>query len=178
VCSTYLAERIETDVPVFVHSNASFRLPVDASRDVIMIGPGTGIAPFRSFLQERTCSGDTGRNWLFFGDQRSASDFLYREEIESLQKNGSLHRLDLAFSRDQPEKIYVQHRMREQARELWRWLEGGAHLYVCGDASRMAKDVDAELQRIIQKEGAMTSEAAADYVVQLKTLKRYQRDIY
>jgi len=178
VCSTYLAGRMEETAPVFFHSNAGFRLPADPARDVIMIGPGTGIAPFRAFLQERRAIGASGRNWLFFGDQRASADFLYREEIEALRASGSLHRLDLAFSRDQKEKIYVQHRMAEQAAELWRWIEGGAHLYVCGDASRMARDVDAELHRIAERQGSMNSEAARETLARLKAEKRYQRDVY
>src|SRR5690606_38409346 len=119
-----------------------FRLPADSSRPIIMVGPGTGIAPFRAFLEERRASGATGQNWLFFGDQRAATDFLYREELEAMQADGHLSRLDVAFSRDQAEKVYVQHRMEEAAASLWQWLEEGAHFYVCGDASRMAKDVD------------------------------------
>ncbi|HLH54693.1 MAG TPA: sulfite reductase subunit alpha [Verrucomicrobiae bacterium] len=148
VCSTYLAERVERvrQVPIFLHSNRKFRPPADGS-PMVMVGPGTGIAPFRAFLQERRARGAAGKNWLFFGDQRSATDFLYREELEGLSKDGFLARLDTAFSRDQPEKIYVQHRMREQARELFKWLEEGAYFYVCGDAARMAKDVDATLHR-------------------------------
>lgn len=178
VCSSYLADRIEETAPVFFHSNPNFRLPPDPARDVIMIGPGTGIAPFRAFLQERRSIGATGRNWLFFGDQKAATDFLYRPEIESLQASGYLHRLDLAFSRDQTEKIYVQQRMEQEASELWRWLDGGAHLYVCGDASRMAKDVDATLHRIVETQGSLKPDAAKQYIAQLKADKRYQRDVY
>jgi sulfite reductase (NADPH) flavoprotein alpha-component len=143
-----------------------------------MIGPGTGIAPFRSFLHERKALGANGKNWLFFGDQRASTDFMYRDELEMLQREGLLTRLDTAFSRDQPEKIYVQHRMREQARELFAWLEAGAHFYVCGDARRMAKDVDATLHEVIMTAGGYTAEQSTDYVNQLKAQKRYQRDVY
>jgi sulfite reductase (NADPH) flavoprotein alpha-component len=180
VCSTFLADRVEPTavVPVFVHTNRNFRPPEDSGKAMIMIGPGTGVAPFRAFLEERRAVGASGKNWMFFGDQRAASDFLYRAELESFLAQGTLTRLDTAFSRDQAEKIYVQHRMREQAKELFRWLEEGAHLYVCGDASRMARDVDAALHEIIQSQGSLTPEQATDYVAKLKTQKRYQRDVY
>jgi sulfite reductase (NADPH) flavoprotein alpha-component len=180
VCSTFLAERAEpgTPVPVFVQTSHGFRLPLDAGRPVIMIGPGTGIAPFRAFLQERRAVGATGRNWLFFGDQRRRCDFLYQEQLETLLAEGTLTRLDTAFSRDQAEKIYVQTRMLEHAVELWRWLEDGAHLYVCGDAKRMARDVDAALHEVIRKGGGKTAEQAQEYVASLKSQKRYQRDVY
>jgi sulfite reductase (NADPH) flavoprotein alpha-component len=145
---------------------------------MIMVGPGTGIAPFRAFLEERRATGARGRNWLFFGDQRASSDFLYRDELTALQTSGVLTRLDLAFSRDQAEKIYVQHRMLENAAELYAWLESGAHFYVCGDASRMAKDVDAALHQVIEKAGGKTPEQAAAYVNTLKAAKRYARDVY
>lgn len=181
VCSTFLADRValsETSVPVFVQTSHGFRLPADTDRPVIMIGPGTGIAPFRAFLEERRATGAKGRNWLFFGDQSRASDFLYQDELTALQADGTLTRLDLAFSRDQTEKIYVQNRMLEAATEFWSWLEAGAHIYVCGDAKRMAKDVDATLHQIIQQVGGKTVEQAAEYVAALKTNKRYQRDVY
>ena len=181
VCSTWLADRVElgqTPVPVFVQTSPGFRLPADTERPVIMIGPGTGIAPFRAFLEERREVGARGKNWLYFGDQQRASDFLYQAQLEALLAEGSLTRLDLAFSRDQPEKIYVQHRMLEHAAEFWAWLEAGAHLYVCGDAKRMAKDVDTALHQLIQTAGGRTPEQAAAYVNQLKTDKRYQRDVY
>jgi sulfite reductase (NADPH) flavoprotein alpha-component len=145
---------------------------------MIMVGPGTGIAPFRAFLEERRATNATGKNWLFFGDQKAASDFLYREELLGMQESGLLTRLDLAFSRDQPEKIYVQHRMLENAAELYAWLEAGAHFYVCGDAARMAKDVDAALHQVIAQAGGKSPEAAAAYVQSLKTAKRYARDVY
>lgn len=180
VCSTFLAERVDaqTPVPVFVKTAHGFRLPQNPDAPVIMIGPGTGIAPFRAFLEERKAIGAKGKNWLFFGDQRRSMDFLYQAELETAARDGHLTRLDLAFSRDQAEKIYVQHRMLEQARELWAWLEEGASVYVCGDAKRMAKDADAALHQIIQSAGNRTPEAAADYVQKLKQEKRYQRDVY
>ncbi len=181
VCSTFLADRVELNaapVPVFVQTSHGFRLPSDPARPVIMVGPGTGIAPFRAFLEERRATGATGSNWLFFGDQRQAQDFLYREELEGMKADGTLTRLDTAFSRDQAEKIYVQTRMLEHAAELWRWLEDGAHLYVCGDAKRMAKDVDAALHQLIETAGGRTADQAAEYVQGLKSARRYQRDVY
>ena len=180
VCSTFFADRVgpETPVPVFVQTAKGFRLPGDGDVPVIMIGPGTGIAPFRAFLEERQAVGAKGRNWLFFGDQQKDLDFLYREQLESMQQAGVLTRLDLAFSRDQPEKFYVQNRMLEHAAEFWNWLEAGAHLYVCGDAKRMAKDVDAALHRIIETAGGRSAAQAAECVQALKTAKRYQRDVY
>jgi len=180
VCSTFLADRVcaETPVPVFVQRSHGFCLPADGSKPVIMIGPGTGIAPFRAFLQERRTLGASGRNWLFFGDQRRDCDFLYREEVEALVADKTLTRLDTAFSRDQAQKLYVQHRMLEHARDLWSWLEDGAHLYVCGDARRMAKDVDAALHEVVRTASGKSAEAAAEYVQRLKSEKRYQRDVY
>ncbi len=180
VCSTFLAERAgdATPVPVFVQTSHGFRLPTDPMTPIIMVGPGTGIAPFRAFLQERRAVGAPGKNWLFFGDQKRSTDFLYQEELEAMQADGHLHRLDLAFSRDQDQKIYVQDRMRENADALWQWLQDGAHFYVCGDASRMAKDVDVALHEIAQTRGGLSPEAAAEYIASLKTQKRYQRDVY
>jgi len=180
VCSTLLADRVEGDatLPVFVQTSHGFRLPASGDTPVIMVGPGTGIAPFRAFLEERQVLAAGGRNWLFFGDQKRATDFLYRDELEAMFKNGVLTKLDLAFSRDQADKIYVQHRMLEHAPELWSWLEDGAHFYVCGDAKRMAKDVDAALHELIQSAGGKTKEQAAEYVAALKSAKRYQRDVY
>ena len=180
VCSTFLADRVplgEGHVPIFV-SHSHFRPPQDGTRDCIMVGPGTGIAPFRAFVQDRAASGATGRNWVFFGDQRRATDFLYAEEWQQYLANGQLARLDTAFSRDQAHKVYVQDRMRESAAALWSWLEGGAHFYVCGDAKRMAKDVDAALHELVAAQGGLTPEQAASYVKQLKKDKRYQRDVY
>jgi len=180
VCSTFLADRVPagSKVPVFVHHNKNFRPPSDGSTPMILVGPGTGIAPFRAFLEERRATGAKGKNWLFFGDQHAATDFLYREEIEVMLREGTLSRLDTAFSRDQVEKIYVQQRMVENAAEVFAWLEEGAHFYVCGDASRMAKDVDRALHEVIEKGGGRTPEQAAEYVRQLSGAKRYQRDVY
>ena len=180
VCSMFLAERAMAvgKAGVFVHSNSNFRLPADGTKPVIMCGPGTGVAPFRAFLEERRATGATGKNWLFFGDQRSSTDFLYRDELLGMQQDGHLTRLDLAWSRDQTEKIYVQQRMIEQAAELFAWLEAGACFYVCGDASRMAKDVDAALHKVIELAGGRTPAQAADYVQALKNAKCYQRDVY
>ena len=145
---------------------------------MIMVGPGTGIAPFRSFLHDRRASGAKGKNWLFFGEQRSGYDFLYRDELEQMRQEGSLARLDTAFSRDQTDKVYVQHRLREHGGEVFKWLEEGAHFYVCGDASRMAKDVDSALREIVQISRGCSGEEADDYLTRLKAEKRYQRDVY
>ena len=180
VCSTFMSDRVtvgQTPVPVFV-SNSHFGPPEDGARDCIMIGPGTGIAPFRAFIQDRIASEAKGRNWVFFGDQKKATDYLYEEEWEDYKAKGQVDRLDLAWSRDQAEKIYVQDKMRDNAAELWAWLDGGANFYVCGDAKRMAKDVDAALHEIIAEHGKMDSDAAIAYVKQLKKDKRYQRDVY
>ena len=180
VASTHLAERVgETEtVPVFFHSAKHFRLPTDGTTPVVMVGPGTGVAPFRAYLQDRAASGATGKNWLFFGDQREKQDFLYREELEAWQAKGVLTHLHTAFSRDQEHKVYVQHRMLEHAAELWRWLEEGAHFFVCGDAQRMAKDVDAALHQVVQTASGKSEEEAAQYVEGLKKTKRYKRDVY
>ncbi|MDA8483995.1 sulfite reductase subunit alpha [Pseudomonas resinovorans] len=179
ICSAFLADRAgQGDVSIFIQKSAHFRVPADPERPMIMVGPGTGIAPFRAFLQERQAAGAKGRNWLFFGEQRKTTDFYYRDELEAWQASGHLHRLDTAFSRDQAEKVYVQHRMLEQGAELWRWLEDGAHFYVCGDASRMAKDVDAALKAVVREHGAMSAEQAEAYVSALARDKRYVRDVY
>lgn len=180
VCSTWLAERVDADtcVPLFVHVAKGFRLPEDLSTDVIMIGPGTGVAPFRAFLQERKATGGSGRNWLFFGEQHASSDFFYQEEFEGYQKDGVLTKFDTAFSRDQEHKIYVQHRIQENAEEFWKWLDNGAHLFVCGDAIRMAKDVDAALHKIIMEQGGKSDEEANIYIEEMKKEKRYKRDVY
>ncbi len=180
LASTFLADRVgaDTPVPVYIQVSHGFRLPAEGDTPVIMCGPGTGIAPFRAFLEERAAIGASGRNWLLFGDQRRATDFLYQEQLEGWLANGHLSRLDLAFSRDQAEKIYVQNRMLENAAELWAWLQDGAHFYVCGDASRMAKDVDAALHQIAETTGGLSPDAAVDYVAKLKSGKRYQRDVY
>ena len=177
VCSTFLADRAG-DVPVFVQPSHGFKLPASGDTPIIMVGPGTGIAPFRAFVEERIAVGAKGKNWLFFGDQRRATDFLYEETLIGWLRDGHLAHLDLAFSRDQAEKIYVQHRMAEQAAELWKWLESGAHFYVCGDALRMAKDVDAALHKAIETAGGKSAEEATAYVAKLKADKRYQRDVY
>jgi len=181
VCSTFLADRNipgESQVGVYVHRNPAFRPPAKSDAPMIMVGPGTGIAPFRAFLEERQANCASGKNWLFFGDQRATTDFLYREQLEAMLHSGKLARLDTAFSRDQSEKVYVQNRMLENAAELYAWLEVGAYFYVCGDASRMAKDVDTALHRVIETAGGKTSEQAADYVEALRVAKRYQRDVY
>jgi sulfite reductase (NADPH) flavoprotein alpha-component len=180
VASTYLADRVEVNMPVpmFVHVAKGFRLPEDPATPIIMVGPGTGVAPFRAYLQERKTIGAIGKNWLIFGEQRSRCDFFYNDEFAALQADGVLTRFHTAFSRDQASKIYVQHRLMENSREVYAWLQDGAHFFVCGDAARMAKDVDVALLEIIQKEGAMSPEAAAEYVEALKKQKRYKRDVY
>ena len=180
VCSTFLADRVtrrKTLIPVFV-AESHFGLPEDLTKDIIMVGPGTGVAPFRAFTQERVATQATGRNWLFFGDQHEATDYLYAEEWKNLLTAGKLARVDLAFSRDQARKVYVQDRMREAAAELWSWIKGGAHFYVCGDAHRMAKDVDLALHQIISEQGGLDVAQAAEYVKLMKKEKRYQRDVY
>lgn len=178
--SVYLGYRVSVGdrIPVFVIPNPNFRLPADPASDVIMIGPGTGIAPFRAFLQERESTRATGRNWLLFGNPHRASDYLYREELEAWQGSGLLSRLDLAFSRDQRDKRYVQHCLLEQAAELFRWLEGGASLYVCGDARHMAEDVQRTLLQVIAEQGNKDAGAARQYLVGLRQQKRYLRDVY
>jgi sulfite reductase (NADPH) flavoprotein alpha-component len=181
VASTYQAERVREGerVPVFVHPAKGFRLPEDGNTPIIMVGPGTGVAPFRAFLQDRKATGAKGKNWLFFGEQRRKSDFLYEEDFKGFQADGVLTRFDTAFSRDQESKIYVQHRMLENAGEIWKWIDGeGAHFYVCGDATRMAKDVDAALLNIVETQGGKTPDDAAAYVEELKKMKRYKRDVY
>jgi sulfite reductase (NADPH) flavoprotein alpha-component len=180
VCSTLLADRRSSGerLPVYIHPNKRFRLPADSNGPMIMIGPGTGIAPFRSFLHERRALNHTGKNWLFFGERSAATDFLYRDELEEMHSDGHLTRLDLAFSRDQERKIYVQDRMKEKGRELFDWLEQGASVYVCGDASRMAKDVDAALHSVIESHSGRGPDAASEYMQVLKYQHRYHRDVY
>ncbi|MEM9160457.1 MAG: flavodoxin domain-containing protein [Verrucomicrobiota bacterium] len=179
VCSNYLAEHSgESPVRIFFHHTKTFKLPEDSDTPIIMVGPGTGIAPFRAFLEERAAVGGKGKNWLFFGDQHAASDFLYQGELGEYLKSGVLTRLDTAFSRDQAEKIYVQTRMIEQGEELWSWLSEGGCFYVCGDASRMAKDVDKALHKVVETHGGMSEAEAADYVNAMKKEKRYLRDVY
>jgi sulfite reductase (NADPH) flavoprotein alpha-component len=178
--SVYLGYRVQVGqrVPVFTVNNPNFRLPEDDSTPVIMIGPGTGIAPFRAFLQEREARGAAGPNWLVFGNPHRASDYLYQDELEAWHESGLLQRLDLAFSRDQQQKRYVQHCLLEQSAELFAWLERGACLYVCGDARHMAEDVQKALLDIIAREGSLDATAARQYLVQLRQQKRYQRDVY
>jgi sulfite reductase (NADPH) flavoprotein alpha-component len=180
VASGHLGERagVGAMMPIFLHSNASFRLPQDTTAPVIMIGPGTGIAPFRAFLEERQATGQTGKNWLFFGEQREALDFLYKDQLLGMHKDGVLTHLDTAFSRDQARKVYVQDRMQEKAAELYEWLERGAYFYVCGDASRMAKDVETALLDVIARGSKGTLDHAAEYLAAMKKQKRYQRDVY
>ena len=180
VCSTFLADRLakEAHADVFVTANKNFKLPKDPDTPIIMVGPGTGIAPFRAFIQERKATGATGKNWLFFGDQHFLSDFLYQTEWQNYHKEGLLNKIDLAFSRDQAEKVYVQHKMEENAKNLFEWIDSGAYFYVCGDASRMAHDVDQALHSIVEKQAGISEEAAAEYVQKLKSDKRYLRDVY
>jgi sulfite reductase (NADPH) flavoprotein alpha-component len=179
VCSTYLADRAHSvPVPVFLQRSPHFRPPEDAAAPMIMVGPGTGIAPFRGFLQERRALGHTGRNWLFFGEQRRAENYYYRDDFEDMVHDGLLNRLDLAFSRDQADRVYVQHKMLDYGADLWRWLDDGAHFYVCGDAARMARDVDAALTTVIKTHGGMSDEAAHHYKRELVADKRYVRDVY
>jgi sulfite reductase (NADPH) flavoprotein alpha-component len=180
LCSGHLGERAPegSTMPIFLHSNNNFRLPENTDTPVIMIGPGTGIAPFRAFLQHRKAHGHKGENWLFFGEQRRASDFLYREDLEAMFKDGILTRFDTAFSRDQSHKVYVQDRMRENDAELFRWLERGAHFYVCGDANRMAKDVETVPLDIIANGRNCAPDAAQEYLASMKKARRYQTDVY
>ena len=179
IASAFLADRAADAGPLAAYVQTShFRLPADPATPIIMVGPGTGIAPFRAFLAERAARDLRGRTWLFFGEQRRATDFLYEPEFTAWLADGTLARLDTAFSRDQSRKVYVQHRMQENAADLWRWLQQGAHFYVCGDAQRMAKDVDAALRRIARSEGNLTEAQATDWIVALARQGRYQRDIY
>ncbi|MDH6290814.1 bifunctional nitrate reductase/sulfite reductase flavoprotein subunit alpha [Rhodococcus opacus] len=179
VCSTFLADHCdEADVPIFVQKSAHFRPPQAADAPMIMVGPGTGIAPFRGFLHERRELGHTGKNWMFFGEQHEATDFYYREEMEAMHRDGFLTHLDAAFSRDQRQKIYVQDRIREHGAKLWGWMQEGASLYVCGDASRMAKDVDETVREVVRTHGRLDEEDTELYMKQLATDKRYVRDVY
>tara|TARA_B100001057_G_C22870071_1_gene958396 strand:+ start:5402 stop:7192 length:1791 start_codon:yes stop_codon:yes gene_type:complete len=180
VCSNFLSNSEETidNAGIFLSQNQSFRLPEDNSIPIIMIGPGTGVAPFRAFLQDRRLRGGNGKNWLFFGDQTRNNDFIYEKEINDFKKDGILTNLDLAFSRDQKEKIYVQHRMLESSKELFDWIENGAYVYVCGDANYMARDVDKALYNLIQKSGNLNDDKTNEYMNDLKREKRYLRDIY
>ena len=180
VASSFLAERADdVPVPVFPSVAKHFHLPENPDTPIIMVGPGTGVAPFRAYLQERKAIGAKGKNWLFFGSQHHHCDFAYGDEFEAFKKEGILTRLDCAWSRDQPEKIYVQHRLMENAAEIWKWLDAeGAHFFVCGDARRMAKDVDATLRKIVQEQGDKNFEEANEYIEKLKSDKRYKRDVY
>ncbi|WP_374723634.1 sulfite reductase subunit alpha [Calidifontibacillus erzurumensis] len=180
VCSVYVAERIKEGdtIPVFVQPNKHFSLPESKEVDIIMVGPGTGIAPFRSFIEERSVNGTTGKTWLFFGDQHEATDFLYKDELEAYQQKGVVTKITTAFSRDTEKKVYVQHRMLENSKELFEWLEKGAYFYVCGDKQYMAKDVHEALITIIEQEGSMTREQAEAYLNDMAKQKRYQRDVY
>lgn len=180
VASTYVADLVESGdkVPVYVHSNKNFRIPADPNTSMIMIGPGTGVAPFRAFVEERQETGAKGKNWLVFGDQHYSYDFLYQLEWQDFLKEGVLDRLDVAFSRDQPHKVYVQDRLRENAAEIYRWIDEGGHVYVCGDAEYMAKDVHTALIEIIAEHGKKSTEDAEAFLADLKKQKRYQRDVY
>src|ERR1700730_5398827 len=180
VCSSFLAERADNvPVPVYPSSAKHFHLPDDPNTPIIMVGPGTGIAPFRAFLQERQATGAKGENWLFFGAQREKCDYAYGDEFQRMKQDGLLTRLDCAWSRDQAHKIYVQHKILENAAEIWNWIDSkGAPFFVCGDARRMAKDVDAALRKIIQEHGGKASNQANEYVEKLKNDKRYKRDVY
>jgi sulfite reductase (NADPH) flavoprotein alpha-component len=180
VCSSFLAERADDmPVPVFPSVAKHFHLPEDPAVPIIMVGPGTGVAPFRAYLQERKATGAKGENWLFFGSQHERCDFAYGDEFKAFGNEGLLTRLDCAWSRDQPQKIYVQHKMMENAAEIWKWIDAdGAHFFVCGDARRMAKDVDATLRKIVQEQGGKNFEEANEYVEKLKRDKRYKRDVY
>lgn len=180
VASTYLGERIAAgaSIPAYIQKAHNFTLPEDPAKDIIMIGPGTGVAPFRAFLQERVATNAPGRNWLFFGHQRMASDFFYADEFSVMQDKGQLNRLTLAWSRDGAEKIYVQDRMRQTGADIWAWLSGGAHFYICGDAKRMAKDVERALVDIAAEHGGLAGDAAVAFVAELKRQGRYQADVY
>ncbi|MDQ0059856.1 assimilatory sulfite reductase (NADPH) flavoprotein subunit [Paenibacillus harenae] len=180
VCSVQLAERVAAGdkLPIFIQNNPNFKLPESTDTPIIMIGPGTGVAPFRAFLGEREEAGAEGKSWLFYGDQHFATDFLYQVEWQRWLKDGVLTRMDVAFSRDTAEKVYVQHRMLEKGEELYKWLQEGAHVYVCGDEKRMAHDVHAALLEIIGRHGGLSAEQAAEYVAQMQQQKRYQRDVY
>ncbi len=180
VCSAFLAERADdVPVPVFPSVAKHFHLPEDPETPIIMIGPGTGVAPFRAYLQERKAIGAKGKNWLFFGAQHESCDFAYGDEFTTYLKEGLLSGLDCAWSRDQAQKVYVQHKMTENAAEIWKWIDAdGAYFFVCGDARRMAKDVDATLRKIVQEQGGKNVEEANEYVEKLKNEKRYKRDVY
>ncbi len=180
VCSTYLGHRCHEgdDIRCYIHHAKKFKLPENTDTDIIMVGPGTGIAPFRAFMQDRVASEAKGRNWLYFGDWNVDHHYYYKDEWQTYLDAGQLQHLDVAFSRDQEYKIYVQHLIEKNAEETWKWIDGGAHFYVCGDANRMAKDVDAALHKCIAEQGGKGEEGAAEYVKQMTKDGRYQRDVY
>lgn len=180
VCSVQCAERLQPGdtLPIYIHHNPNFKLPADPSKPIVMIGPGTGVAPFRAFVEERAELGADGKSWLFFGDRRFLTDFLYQVEWQRWLKDGALTQMDVAFSRDTPEKVYVQHRMLQKGKELYRWIEEGAYVYVCGDEKHMAHDVHAALLTILEREGGLNAEEAAAYLSEMQRQKRYQRDVY
>lgn len=179
-CSSYLSDRIyeEDQIKVFIDPNTRFRLPEETNQAIIMVGAGTGIAPYRAFIQHREMQANSGRSWLFFGERNFTTDFFYQTEWLQYIKEGKLTRADVAFSRDQESKVYVQHKLEQQGKDLFDWLEGGAHFYVCGDAKKMARDVDDSLKKIIMKHGDMNLERAEEYVKYLQVADRYQTDIY
>jgi sulfite reductase (NADPH) flavoprotein alpha-component len=178
-CSSHLADNIEIDdqIPIYIEKNSLFKLPANGSK-IIMVGAGTGIAPYRAFMQERECKGIEGKTWLFFGDRRFNADFLYQIEWQKLLKSKHLEKMEVAFSRDQEEKIYVQHKLLENQKEVYKWIEEGAYFYLCGDMKNMAKDVNKTLLQIIQNEGGISEEKAHEYIKKLKKEKRFQTDIY
>ncbi len=180
VCSVFTADRLQPGdrVPIYIQNNENFELPANPETPIIMVGPGTGVAPFRSFMQEREEIGAEGKSWMFFGDQHFVTDFLYQTEWQKWLKDGVLTRMDVAFSRDTAEKVYVQHRMLEQSKELYEWLQAGAHVYICGDEKHMAQDVHQTLIEIIEKEGSLSREEAEAYLADMQQQKRYQRDVY
>jgi sulfite reductase (NADPH) flavoprotein alpha-component len=180
ICTSHLGDPppVGSTMPIFLHENKAFRLPEDTNAPIIMVGPGTGIAPFRAFLEHRQANGEKGDNWLFFGEQRSYSDYLYKEQFLGMEKDGLLTKLHTAFSRDQGKKVYVQDRMAQNAAEVYAWLERGAYFYVCGDATRMAKDVETCLLDCIATGSNGTLEHASEYLAEMKKQKRYQRDVY
>ena len=178
LCSEFLGDKpVNSNITFYVHKDKNFKLPAP-DKDLIMIGPGTGIAPFRSFLAERDATGTSGRNWFFFGEQHFITDFLYQTEMQNYVQTGVLNKLDLAFSRDQPEKIYVQHRMYEKAFELYEWINDGAYIYISGKKDPMSKDVENTLLQIIEEQGKKTKEEAKEYLERLKKNGRYEKDVY
>jgi len=169
---------VDGHLPVYIQENPNFRLPGDGETPIVMIGAGTGVAPYRAFMQERQEAGQKGKSWLFFGERQFRTDFLYQTEWQKYLKDGYLSRISLAFSRDQDEKLYVQHRMKENAKDLYAWLEDGAHLYLCGDAEKLAPDVEAALHEIVAAEGTMSADKAQEYIRNLQQGGRFQKDVY